>query len=104
MKENKNWAFSLKVTNQSENLDLGYLAFPDDKQALEFLAYSKRIKAGNSAVVSNEQSSYSVHTWVVVSRLEGEQIHDNGMLFLERVESANDDILKEILSLNKQVY
>lgn len=104
MKDNKNWVFALKATDQSANIDLGYLVFPDDKQAFEFLTYSERLKAGNPDAVSTEHTSYSAHTWVVVSRLESEQIHSNGMLFLDKVENADDETLKEILALNKPEY
>ncbi len=104
MKENKNWVFALKATEQSEKMELGYLAFPDDKQALEFLAYSERIKAGNPEVVSEEHTSYEAHNWIIVSKNEGEHIHNNGMLFLEKIELADTDTLKQILELNKPVY
>lgn len=106
MKENKNWVFALKATDKStsENIDLGYLAFPDDKQAMEFLGYSERIKAGNPAVVEQDKTTYEAHNWVVVNKTEGEHIHNNGMLFLEKVEVASNDTLKEILALNKTEY
>ena len=94
MKDNKNWVFALKATDQSANLDLGYLVFPDDKQAFEFLTYSERLKKDNPEAVSNEHTHYSAHAWVVVSKLEGEQIHTNGMFFLDKIEDANDEVLK----------
>ena len=52
---------------------------------------------------TNEELSL-IYKDYVVSKNEGEHIHNNGMLFLDKIEDADVNTLKEILELNKPEY
>ena len=104
MKENKNWVFALKATDNTnnENIELGYIVFPDDKQAFEFMSFSERLKIGNSQIA--ETKTYIPFNWIVVEQLEADNIHNTGMLFLDKVSEVDTETLKTILEITKPTY
>lgn len=106
MKDNKNWVFALKATDKtaSGDVNIGYLVFPDEKQAFDFLSYSNRIREGNPSLLEKDTTTYSAYNWVVVDKTEADRIHNTGMCLLEKVVDADADTLKQIQSITKVEY
>lgn len=84
MKDNKNLVFGLTSFTQKADKSFvkdGYLLFPDEEKALNFLTLCENMNRNEKSV------QYEKFSWVKVDKFVGERVHEQKHFFVSQAEA-----------------